>query len=245
MAQPSDANFDGCWQTEEIQVMRTLTKLSLMIGLALTVSTTAGAEWEAISLVQVGGTYDGVQANAGDTLVLSIQYTVGDEGPTLIDPSISWGAEVASFDGGTETGFAAWNGGSYALNPIATGDIALVSPNLANGWEKGSTVAGGAFEPCVFGACTSLGTVSFTLSGLGGVIGLAPDWIPFGTVVGYGEPCITIPEEKCWNEIPFTVISEPATAVPSLSRVGVVSLGGLFLAFGLVGIGMWRRRAAE
>jgi hypothetical protein len=226
--------------------MRTLTEFSFMVGLALTISTTAGAEWVTLSLVQVGGTYDGVQANAGDTLVLSIQYTVGDQGPTLIDPSITWGAEVASFDGGTETGMAAWSGGSYAMSPIATGDIALISPNLANGWEKSSTVASGAFEPCVFGACTSLGTVSFTLSGQGGVIGFAPEWISFGTVVGYsGGPMICL-DPPCWNEIPFTVISGAATAVPSLGPMGAVLLGGLIVAFGLAGIAAGRgRRAAR
>jgi hypothetical protein len=198
-------------------------KLALLVGLALTLSTTAGAEFVTISLVQVGGTYDGVQADAGDTLVLSIQYSVGDLGVTLVDPSITWGAEVASFDGGTETGVAAWSGGSYALNPIATGDIALVTPNLADGWEKGSTLAGGAFEPCVFGACTSLGTASFTLSGLGGVIDFAPEWIPFGTHIGYGGGPIICLDPPCWNEIPFTVIPEPATA----SQIG---LGLLALA---------------
>ena len=189
-------------------------KLTLLVILALTVNTTAGAEYVTLSLVQVGGTYDGVQANAGDTLVLSIQYTVGDQGPTHIDPSITWGGEVTSFDGGTETGFAAWSGGSYALQPIATGDIALVSPNLANGWEKASTMSEGAFEPCVFGACSSLGTLSFTLSGLGGVIDFAPYGIPGGTVIGYASgPCYSIPEDPdCWNEIPFTVIPEPTTA---------------------------------
>jgi hypothetical protein len=189
--------------------MRTPSKLALLMGLALTLSTTAGAEFVTISLVQVGGTYDGVTANPGDTLVLSIQYSVGDLGVTLVDPSITWGAEVASFDGGTETGLAAWSGGSYALSPIVTGDIALLSPNLANGWEKASTMAGGAFEPCVFGACTSLGTVSFTLSGLGGVIDFGPYGIAGGTVIGYGEPFICL-DPPCWNEIPFTFMPEPA-----------------------------------
>ena len=103
-----------------------------MVGLALTVSTTAGAT-VALSLVQVGGTYDGVKANAGDTLVLNIQYSIGELGVILIDPSITWGAEVASFDGGTETGIAAWSGGSIILSPIATADILLVTPNLADG----------------------------------------------------------------------------------------------------------------
>jgi len=189
-------------------------KLPLLVALALTVGSTAGAdELVTISLVQVGGTYDGVKANPGDTLVLSIQYSVGDQGVTLIDPAIGWGAEVASFDGGTETGFAAFSGGSYALTPIATGDIALVTPNLANGWEKGSTVAGGAFEPCVFGACTSLGTASFTLSGLGGVIDFGPYGIPGGTVIGYGGGPMICLDPPCWNENPFTVIPEPAASI--------------------------------
>jgi hypothetical protein len=193
-------------------------KLALLVGLALTVSTTAGADLVTLSLVQVGGTYDGVKANPGDTLVLSIQYSLADRAVTLIDPTIVWGAEVASFDGGTETGFAAWSNGAVALNPIATGDIALISQNLADGWEKGTTIAGGASEPCVFGACTSLGTASFTLSGQSGVIDFLP-WghsSGFGTVVGDDIPpdgCVALYPWTCeYNAIPFTVIPEPATA---------------------------------
>jgi hypothetical protein len=211
-----------------------LPKLALLLGLALTVSANAKAdELVTLSLVQVGGTYDGVKANPGDTLVLNIQYTIGDGGTTIIDPGIVWGAEVASFDGGTETGFAAWSDGAVALNPIATGDIALVTPNLANGWEKGTTIAGGASSPCVFGACTSLGTASFTLTGQGGVIGFAPSGIPGGTVVNYPPACIQVYPWSCqnWNEVTFTVIPEPATA-------GLIGLGLLALA----SIGRNRRR---
>jgi len=198
----------------------TFSKLALLVGLALTVGTTAGAT-VTFSLVQVGGTYDGVKANPGDTLVLSIQYNLGDSSVTLVDPAIVWGAEVASFDGGTETGVAAWSDGAVALNPIATGDITLVTPNHADGWEKGTTIADGASEPCVFGACTSLGTASFTLSGQSGVIDFAPEGIPFGTVVGYSPPGICL-DPPCWNENPFTVIPEPATA--SLLGLGLLAL---------------------
>jgi hypothetical protein len=188
-----------------------LPKLAMLVGLSLTVSTNAGA-MATISLVQVGGTYDGVKANPGDTLVLSIQYAIGDLNVILINPAIVWGAEVTSFDGGTETGIAAWSGGAVALNPIATGDITLITPNHADGWEKGTTISVGAGHPCVFGACTSLGTASFTLSGQSGVIDFALSWIPSGTVIGYSEPIGCVPPGDCWNEIPFTVIPEPATA---------------------------------
>jgi len=200
------------------------TQLLLAIGLALTLGTTAGAEPVTFSLVQVGGTYDGVQAHPGDTLVLNIQYTVGDQGPTAIAAAIGWGAEVASFDGGTETGVALWNDGAYALNNLATGDIGLhpTEPNLAIGWEKASTLSGGAFEPCAFGACTSLGTASFTLTGQAGVIDFGPQGIGGGTNVSYG-PFQTCGElVPCWYEVPFTVIPEPATA--TLLALGLLAL---------------------
>jgi hypothetical protein len=200
--------------------MRSTSKITLLVGLALTLGTTAGAS-TVLSLVQVGGTYDGVQAHAGDTLVLSIQYNLAYSGgvlsTTLIDPTLTWGAEVTSFDGGTETGFAAWSGGDVALNPIATGDIVLVTPNLADGWEKGTTIAGGATTPCVFGACTSLGTASFTLSGQSGVIRFGP-----GTLID--PPCFFEPWFCGYYEADaFTVIPEPATA-------GLIGLGLLALA---------------
>jgi hypothetical protein len=202
-------------------------KLALLIGLALTVDTTAGAvELVTISLVQVGGTYDGVKANPGDTLVLSIQYSLGDTSVTTVDPGIMWGAEVASFDGGTETGFAAFSDGAVALSPIVqNSDIGLnpLYPNMADGWEKSTLTAGGASNPCVFGACTSLGTASFTLTGLGGVIDFAPSGIAGGTVIGNPPAFCELVPEACqdWNEIPFTVIPEPATA----SLLGLALLG--------------------
>ena len=200
--------------------MRTLTKLLLMVSLALTLSTSAGAVIS-IGLVQVGGTYDGVTANPGDTLVLNITYALepGDA-TTLVDPGIVFNGAVTSFDaaGSTETAFAAWSGGAVALNPIATGDIALVTPNLANGWEKGTTIAGGGSSPCVFGACTSLGTAAFVLSGTSGFIDVGGVGQPGGTVIGDG----VFDDITGQVYLPgFTIIPEPTTA----SLLGLALLG--------------------
>jgi hypothetical protein len=190
-----------------------------MVGLALTMSTSAGAV-VSIGLVQVGGTYDGVSANAGDTLVLNITYGLqpGDA-VTLVDPALVWNGSVTSFTGGTETAFAAWSAGGVALNPIATGDIGLVTPQQADGWEKATTLGGGATSPCVFGACTSLGTASFVLSGNSGVISVGAVGLPFGTVIGDGAfQDITLLS----NLGSFTIIPEPTTA--SLLGLGLLGL---------------------
>jgi hypothetical protein len=194
-----------------------------MVGLALTMSTSAGAV-VSIGLVQVGGTYDGVSANAGDTLVLNITYSIqpGDA-ITLVDPGIVFNGSVQSFNvaGSTETAFAAWSAGAVALNPIATGDIALVTPNLANGWEKGTTIAGGGSSPCVFGACTSLGTAAFVLSGNSGVIAVGAVGAPGGTVIGDGT-FVDIAPISNLGTFTITAIPEPTTA--SLLGLGLLGL---------------------
>jgi hypothetical protein len=154
--------------------------------------------------------------------VLSITYDLepGDA-VTLIDPGIVFTGGV-SFDiaGSTETGLAAWSGGAVALSPIATGDIALVTPHLANGWEKGTTIAGGGSSPCVFGACTSLGTAAFVLSGEWGVaISVGAVAQPGGTVIGDG----TFVDIAGWSNLgSFLIIPEPTTA--SLLGLGLLAL---------------------
>jgi hypothetical protein len=202
--------------------MRTLTKLLLMVSLALTLSTSAGAVIS-IGLVQVGGTYSASLGSvAGDTLVLNITYALqpGDA-TTLVDPGIVFNGSVSTFNGAgsTETAFAAWSGGAVALNPIATGDIALVTPNLANGWEKGTTIAGGGSSPCVFGACTSLGTAAFVLSGNSGVIAIGAVGSPGGTVIGDGN-FVDIAGSS--NLGSFAIVPEPTTA--SLLGLGLLGL---------------------
>jgi hypothetical protein len=183
-----------------------------MVALALTLSAPAGAV-VSIGLVQVGGTFDpGFGPQPGDTLVLSITYALepGDA-VTLIDPGIVFTGGV-SFDiaGSTETGLAAFSGGTLGLGPIATGDIALVTPHLANGWEKGTTIAGGGSSPCVFGACTSLGTAAFVLSGEWGVtISIGAVAQPGGTVIGDGT-FVDIAGSS--NLGSFLIIPEPTTA---------------------------------
>jgi hypothetical protein len=200
--------------------MRTLTKLLLMVSLALTVSTSAGAV-VSIGLVQVGGTYSAtVGPQAGDTLVLNITYGLqpGDA-VTLVDAGLVWDSSVTSFTGGTETAFAAWSAGAVALNPIATGDIGLVTPTQADGWEKATTLGGGGSSPCVFGACTSLGTASFVLSGNGGSISIGAVGVPFGTVIGDG----TFQDITASSSLgTFTMIPEPTTA--SLLGLGLLGL---------------------
>jgi hypothetical protein len=188
-----------------------VSKLLLGIGLGLTLAPNAGA-WS-LSLVQVDGTYDGVQAHPGDTLVLSIEYDLGDSSVSLVAPTITWGPEVASFDGGTETGAANWGG--VILDNIQTGDIDLLNPNVATGWEKGN-LSGGATSPCFSGACTTLGTASFTLSGLGGVIDFGP-----GQLV-VEEPVCMVEPWLCGTLNAFTVIPEPATA--SLLGLGLLGM---------------------
>jgi len=158
--------------------------------------------------------------------VLSITYALepGDA-VTLVDPALVFGAEVASFDaaGSTETGFAIWSGGAISLDPIATGDIALVPPelaeNLADGWEKATLIAGGASSPCVLGACTSLGTAAFVLSGASGIIAVGGIGLPGGTTILDG----TFGDITWMSNLgTFTVIPEPTTA--SLLGLGLLGL---------------------
>jgi len=203
-----------------------------MVGLALTVSTTAGAV-VSIDLVQVGGTYDGISAVAGDTLVLDIRYSLepGDS-VTLIAPAIVFKGWQVSFDaaGSTETGFAAWSGGLVALNPVATGDIGLVTPTLANGWEKSTATAGGASSPCVFGSCSSLGTAAFVLTS---------NYSDVISIGGIGQPGGTVILDGTFQDI--TSISNLGTFIVVGMWIPEPTTASL-LALGLVGIAAVRRR---
>jgi hypothetical protein len=201
--------------------MRALTKLLLVFALALTLSTPAGAV-VSIGLVQVDGTYDGSSANPGDTLVLNITYALqpGDA-VTLLDPAIVWNVPMATFhpELSTETGPAYCGPGpDPCFEPILTGDIWEPVPGLADGWEKGTTIAGGGTSPCVFGACTSLGTAYFVLSGSSGTFAIGAVGLPYGTVIGDGT---FVDIAGISNLGTFTVIPEPTTA----SLLGLALLG--------------------
>jgi hypothetical protein len=199
-----------------------LTKLFLVVGLALTVSASAGAV-VSIGLVQVGGTYSAaVGAQAADTLVLSLTYSLqpGDF-VTILDPAITWNVPMATFhpELSTETGFGAWSGGAVSLEPITIDDLWEPVPGLADGWEKVTTIAGGGSSPCVFGACTSLGTAYFVLSGIGGNFAIGAVGLPYGTVIGDG----TFADITGISNLgTFTIIPEPAAA--SLLGLGLIGL---------------------
>jgi len=209
--------------------MQTLTKILVTVALALTLSTSAGAV-VSIGLVQVGGTYDGILANPGDTLVLDITYGLQfGVGVVLIDAGIVFDGSVSTFDaaGSTETGVAYWNGGELPVGPVATGDIGLVTPYLADGWEKAATGGVGlTYEwfgpPCVFGACTSMGTAAFVLSGQSGVIAIGGVGLPGGTVVGDGTFVNIAGNPALVSLGAFTIIPEPTTA--SLLGLGLLGL---------------------
>ena len=204
--------------------MRTLTNLLLMLGLALTIGTPAGAI-VSIGLVQVGGTYDGILAHPGDTLVLDITYAFqASDTITLIDPAIGFDGAVSSFDaaGSTETGIACW--GSWCLEPGEIGDIGLLPgyPSYAGGWEKGNLSVGGPGPVCTFGACTSMGTAAFVLSGQSGEIGVGGIGLPGGTVIGDGTFQNIASNSALVSLGSFTIIPEPTTA--SLLGLGLLGL---------------------
>ena len=212
--------------------MRASTKLSIMVGLLLTMSTSAGAV-VSITLTQVGGTYQpGLCCTRGDTLILEIGYSL-EPGDTvsLIDPALVFNSSLVTLDpeGSTETAFAAWSGGGVALNPVATGDIGLVTPGMADGWEKSAAVAGGAASPCVFGACSSLGTASFVV--------ISPWWTLI-QIGGVGQPGGTV------------ILDGDGADITAVSNLGTFTMMGptpepttaSLLALGLLGLAAVRRR---
>jgi hypothetical protein len=142
-----------------------------------------------ITLAQIGGTYDpAIGSLPGDTLVLDVGYAIlgTDAFVTAIIPAIAFDPGVASFTGGSQSGAALWSGGAVALADAAPGSFAVHSAgplDYVSGLGKVATSAGGANAPCVFGACTSLGTLSFVLTGDPGVFDPGAVFVPtsYGT----------------------------------------------------------------
>jgi hypothetical protein len=205
--------------------MRTLTKILMVAALAMTVSSSAGAI-VTVSLTQIGGTYNGISAVAGDTLVLQVDYAItGGTMVSIIDPLVAFGAEAA-FNSGTETGPALWEGGLASFAPLNAG-FQLVSGGV-DGLEKATTFAGGVGTPgsCIFdanpgGSCGTLGTLSFTLSGLAGVLDLGAivQPTPFGTIIADGAGNDITAGQSLGT---FSIIPEPTTA--SLLGLGLLGL---------------------
>ncbi len=176
--------------------MPILNRIVLTVGLALTVASQAGAV--TVSLVQIGGTYDGIEAVVGDTLTLEIEVTLGPaEAVTRVDPALTFGAEVAAaLPGGgpfgactaaepasglaCETNSNVVNGVLLAPIGAAGADIRIAAAGQLAGWEGQTLNPAGAPGPATF----SLGQATFTLSGASGTIAVGAVGLPFGTVIG-------------------------------------------------------------
>ena len=165
----------------------------------------------------------------------------------IICPAIVFGPEVSSFDaaGSTETGVAMFSGLSskptVRLQPVIQGtDIALVPPelaeNIAYGWEKGAPMGSlGVTGPCLSGACASMGTAAFVLSGSAGTISIGGIGLPGGTYISDisdGTYTEIAGNTALVNLGSFRIIPNPEPST------------GLLLAFGLIGIAAGRRRRA-
>jgi len=204
-----------------------MTKILLTTALALGVSSSASALVD-LTLTQTGGTYDGlVGAQAGDTLVLEIGYNPNDTLVTSMFTALNLGSHATLGAGSTETGAAAWEFFAVIAQPIgvAGSDIQQIGDS-AIGWEKAAFAPWGNIGSCsggAPGACTSLGTVSLVLTGLGGTVDfdtfLAP--APGGTAI-FDAGGVDIAASQ--NLGTFTIVAVPEPTTASLLGLGLLGL---------------------
>jgi hypothetical protein len=209
--------------------MRTGRTILAVVALAMTVSSSASAI-VTVSLTQIGGTYNGVSLNPGETLILQMDYWItGGTFVSIIDVAVAFDSVGLAFNGGSETGPALWEFGAGSFAPlIQNTDIQVVAPGQIDGFEKATTFAGGVGTPgsCIFdtspgGSCGTLGTLSFTILNPSSWFidtGAIVQPTPFGTIIADGSGTdITASSSLGTFSIP-----EPTTA--SLLGLGLLGL---------------------
>ena len=221
--------------------MRTLTKILLTTALALAVSTAASAN-VSVTLTQIGGTYDGVNAVNGDTLVLQVGFSWTASSPAvfLIDPLIDLDG-TGSMSGFTETKSSNWvpttsSSSFIGFNTLVDGDV-KVSGGGIDGFDRTTgTNKSGVYGPCASNStekngykCESMGTLTLTLTGLAGLINtgsiVAP--APFGSTTKEGDGLggvfgTELNGTTSYGTFAINVIPEPTTA--SLLGLGLLGL---------------------
>jgi hypothetical protein len=218
--------------------MRTLAKITLTVALALSVSTAASANI-AVFLTQIGGTYSAtVGASVGDTLVLRIGFSItGAPSAAIIDPLIDL-AGTATMDSFTETSATNWGSSSSSVNlgTAVVGDVKVSSGGI-DGFDRVSGLnTVGAWGACLSSSgpangfrCASMGTLSLTLTGLGGVIdtGSILQPTPFGTYISTGTKFGDTYNTDVTGTSSlgtFTIIPIPEPTTASLLGLGLLGL---------------------